>query len=357
MLLTACGQERVRPSFHPEANPPTLSAWGALQVEKGRLILGEGVEPYTLNTPLFTDYASKLRTVWMLSGSASIGEEGSLDFPVGTVITKTFYYPEGEDGTVTAAAYQSVDLSSEVDLSTHRLIETRLLVRREDGWHPVSYVWNEEQTEATLKRTGAVVPLTLADHQQAGPFAYVVPNENQCAGCHAPDAASGRIEPLGPTAGQLSRREVVGDEEGEQLLRLAEAGFVTLGDEPAVVQTRWDDASASLDQRARSYLAANCAHCHNPQGPADTSGLDLSLGATGAAVGRCKPPIAAGSGTGGHRFGIEPGRPEASILTYRVGSTDPGAMMPELGRSLVHEEGLALLNQWIAEMDGTCSET
>jgi uncharacterized repeat protein (TIGR03806 family) len=357
LVLAACAEERAQPSFHPETNPPLLSDWGAVEVRGGKLTLGEGVEAYTLNTPLFTDYADKLRTVWMLSGSAAAAPGGRLEFPVGTVITKTFYYPDGGNGAVRPALPQEAELRGEIDLSSHRLIETRLLVRREDGWHPVSYLWNEEETEARLKRTGAVVPLTLAGRRGEERFSYVVPNENQCAGCHAPDAASGRIEPLGPTTGQLARKEVLRGEEGEQLLRLTEAGFLTHREEAVRMQVAWDDPSAPLDDRARSYLAANCAHCHNPKGPADTSGLDLSLDARGAALGRCKPPIAAGSGTGGHRFGIEPGRPEASILTYRVGSTDPGAMMPELGRSLVHEEGLALLDAWIVSMDGSCSET
>jgi hypothetical protein len=52
-----------------------------------------------------------------------------------------------------------------------------------------------------------------------------------------------------------------------------------------------------------------------------------------------------------------PGAPDESILIYRVESTDPGSMMPELGRSLVHAEGVALLKDWIAGLDGACIET
>jgi hypothetical protein len=71
--------------------------------------------------------------------------------------------------------------------------------------------------------------------------------------------------------------------------------------------------------------------------------------------GVCKAPIAAGQGTGGAQYGIVPGNPDASILSYRLGSVDPGAMMPELGRSLVHSEGLALIRSWITEMSGQCN--
>ncbi|MEZ5598728.1 MAG: hypothetical protein R3E84_20545 [Pseudomonadales bacterium] len=68
----------------------------------------------------------------------------------------------------------------------------------------------------------------------------------------------------------------------------------------------------------------------------------------------CAPPIAAGSGTGGRNFGIVPGQPDASMLLWRMTSTNPGTRMPELGRSLVHAEGVALIHDWIAQMPGEC---
>lgn len=89
--------------------------------------------------------------------------------------------------------------------------------------------------------------------------------------------------------------------------------------------------------RARAYLDINCGHCHNRRGPADTSGLALDASETSrVALGLCKSPIAAGRGTGDRRFAIVPGQPDESITVYRMGSTDPGSMMPELGRSLAH---------------------
>ena len=66
-----------------------------------------------------------------------------------------------------------------------RLVETRVLVRREDGWHGLPYVWNAEETEATLQRTGAILQLTLSDDDAEVPLTYVVPDVNQCASCHA----------------------------------------------------------------------------------------------------------------------------------------------------------------------------
>jgi hypothetical protein len=106
-----------------------------------------------------------------------------------------------------------------------------------------------------------------------------------------------------------------------------------------------------LESRARAYLDANCGHCHAPGRPADTSGLFLTWDETDPTrLGVMKHPVAAGRGSGDLEFDIVPGDPAASILTYRVASTDPGVMMPEVGRGLVHDEGLALLSDWIAAM-------
>ena len=112
---------------------------------------------------------------------------------------------------------------------------------------------------------------------------------------------------------------------------------------------------ASLEERAKAYLDANCAHCHNPKGPADTSALDLSIGASvDRGYGICKPPVAVGRGSGDRPYDIYPGRPDDSILVYRMEHSDPAIAMPELGRSTVHAEGTALMRKWISAMPGEC---
>ena len=114
----------------------------------------------------------------------------------------------------------------------------------------------------------------------------------------------------------------------------------------------WNDPqSGSLDQRARAWLDINCAHCHRAEGPANTSGLLLSYYETNpTALGIYKTPVAAGRGSGGFSFDIDPGKPDKSILVYRIHSLDPGVMMPEIARKLVHKEGVDLIKQWIKEM-------
>ena len=96
----------------------------------------------------------------------------------------------------------------------------------------------------------------------------------------------------------------------------------------------------------------NCAHCHNPQGPAHTSGLDLRWSQSDPTRwGVYKRPVAAGRGSAGFAFSIEPGHPERSILLHRMESTDPGVMMPELGRQLVDRRAVALMREWITGMN------
>ena len=99
----------------------------------------------------------------------------------------------------------------------------------------------------------------------------------------------------------------------------------------------------------------HCGHCHNKDGAADTSALLLD-GSHDLAInmGVCKTPVAAGGGAGDKRYSIVPGSPEESILIYRMLSDQPDEMMPELGRSLVHDEGIELIHSWIEQMQGSC---
>lgn len=368
LTLSACGEgtqdapalvASSDPIFHAEGRPERLSDWNLMRITGGELALNNRVTAYDLNSALFTDYAHKLRTVWLPKGSsAQYDGEESFDFPVGTVISKTFYYPRDGEAVALADDTTAERLNSGFTLSEVRLIETRILVRREGGWEALPYVWNEEQSDAVLKRTGDVQQLTLAGGEGgAQDFAYIVPNANQCAGCHATNATTREIEPIGPKARHLNRDFAYSDGVANQLAKWGDLGLLSDGLAPDAAPRNavWNDADTALDTRARAYLDINCAHCHNRVGPADTSGLLLEHDAPiGPSLGLCKPPIAAGKGTGGRVFGIVPGDAEQSIFTYRLESTDPSIMMPELGRSLSHEEGAQLIAEWIESLEGSC---
>jgi len=361
LCVAACSQAPAPVAFHADGYPEKLSDWNVVYRDGDALALNDRVVPFDLNTPLFSDYAHKLRTVWMPEGtSARYEPREALDFPVGTIISKTFFYPlaDGKDAVARTEDTAHDRVGEGLDLRHVRMIETRLLVRREQGWVAIPYVWNDGQTEATLDRTGAEVPLQLvaADGSRED-FVYEVPDQNQCAGCHASNNTTRDIKPLGPKARHLDKDYDYAGGRENQLAHLQRIGY--LHGVPAEGVPRnadWRDAAhASLDARARAYLDINCGHCHNEHGPADTSGLWLDAGEHPPRhLGLCKPSVAAGQGTGGHRFDIVPGDADASILAFRMASDDPGVRMPEVGRDVVHREGVELIAAWIAAMEGDC---
>ena len=367
LLLFGCAHDSRTVAFHGDGNPEKLSDWNLFTVADGRIVPHAGMVTYELNTPLFSDYAQKWRTIWMPRGvHATYQPDRWFDFPVGTVIAKTFYYTtpasaaqpqtSAEVVKMTPATYQTG--VGGLNLARVRLIETRLLVKRDGGWVAFPYVWNAAGTDATLERTGADVPLTIADGARKTSFTYTVPNQNQCAGCHAQDYRTRAIAPIGLKARHLNRAFAGEGGEINQLQRLVAMGYLAGVPGAGVPKNAdWRDAKAGTAAEARAYLDVNCSHCHNQVGAARTSGLWLDAKTTDARVlGMCKPPVAAGRGTGDRSFDVVPGHPERSILTYRVASTDPGVMMPELGRTLTHREGVALLERYVGGLAGACVE-
>jgi uncharacterized repeat protein (TIGR03806 family) len=320
-----------------DAPAPLLSDYNLFRDAAARMP-SAGVTPYDLNTTLYSDGALKFRYVFVPSGAAARYEPDEVfEFPVGATLIKTF----------------AVAADMRRPQENVRFLETRLLIRRADGWTARAYIWNEAQTEARYTAVGADVAAHWIDEEgQDVALDWRVPNRNQCKGCHE---RRGEITPLGPTARNLNRDHPYRNGTRNQLAQWSALGILVgapAPNEAARAPVAFDPTSASIDARARAYLDVNCANCHNPQGPAHTSGLDLRAGATDPrAWGVRKRPVAAGRASAGMDFAIEPGRPERSILVYRMESTDPGVMMPELGRQRVDAHGVELIREWIAAMD------
>jgi len=352
LLLVACTESE--PVFHDTERPLRLSDWQLFSLGASEFVPSESSVVFRPNNPLFTDYAHKLRTLWIPQGLQTEIVDDEINYPVGSVLSKTFYYPRSSSTTLTKVADSGLQ---KIDLIENQLIETRLLVRKSDGWDAFPYVWNDEQTEAFLRIAGASKPVSLLAQgsTETTDFTYFVPNENQCAACHTTVHPDGDMHPLGALFSQLN----VGASEidsgiASPLEQMVQNGW--LSDEQVFPHSEsWQDPSASLEDRALAYLNMQCGHCHNPEGAADTSGLILDNSQT-LAINRgvCKPPVAAGGGAGNLRYSIVPGQPEESILLYRMRSAKPDEMMPELGRSLIHSEGVDLISRWIAEMPGAC---
>jgi uncharacterized repeat protein (TIGR03806 family) len=315
-----------------------LSEWGLFS-DMRAMTPADDVVPYAINAPLFSDYAVKRRYVRLPpGGTITIDAAGRWHFPDGSVIVKTFGF-----------------LFDERDPSLgERTIETRLLSREDSEWVSYVYVWNEAQTDAVLELGGRRVPVEFIDASGAAvAITYRIPTEVQCGNCHG---GTGPTEVIGIRTEQMDHPFDYGDGAGPvNVIDHMDALGMFASPPPAPALRAplpyYFDASADLDARARAYLDANCAHCHRDGGAADQSGLWLGAHETELVRrGICKTATAAGRGTGGRRYVIWPGEPDASIATFRMASTEPGIKMPELPTVLSHTEGVALITEWIAAM-------
>jgi uncharacterized repeat protein (TIGR03806 family) len=297
--------------------PPRLSDFGFF-IDPGEQVPNRRVYPYEVSTPLWSDGAEKLRFIYLPQGTRLEADgEGLLRFPVGAAIIKTFAFGEG---------------------AARRLIETRVLLHRAGGWVALPYRWNAAQTDATLALAGGRLELVTPAGEA---ISYAIPNKNQCKACHSKD---GQVIPIGPKARNLSAAWLGAMQRSGALDAVPQGA----GSLPLWEARKPSDPAAPL---ARAYLDVNCAHCHQPGGSASNSGLDLRWEQHDPhAYGLFKRPVAAGRGAGNKEFAIRPGAPEDSILLYRMESTEPGIAMPELGRSSVDHEGVAVVRRWIAEM-------
>jgi uncharacterized repeat protein (TIGR03806 family) len=298
----------------------------------------ENLLPYQLNTPLFSDYAEKLRFISIpKNAKVTYNEREVFDLPIGTVIIKNFFYY----------------LDAKNPQKGKKIMETRLLARTEETWVSLPYIWNEEQTEAYYEPVGDLKEITRKDENgKKITHYYAVPNENQCNGCHIKNK---KKQPIGINARQLNGDFPYKEGTENQLLHWKKLGILEeLPDLQQVPKLAvWnDEKTGDLNARARAWLDINCGHCHNPKGPANTSGFHLDYWETDLnKLGVHKSPIAAGGGGGNRNYDIDPGNPDGSILIYRMESMKPGEMMPEIGRKLTHKEGLALIREWILKME------
>jgi len=311
----------------------------------------DDVVPYEVISPLFSDYTTKFRFMYVPKGK-QIGyrDDGVWDFPEGTILVKTFSYPK--------------DVRQPFD--DVRLVETRLLWHEPASscpdlvsgpcWTAHTYVYSDDGKDATNVIAGKFVHVDFTG-PTGEPMSneYHVPNTVECKECHQ----KSDVElPLALRTRQLDRDTDLGGETENQIDRLFSLGYFAEEPTPAGARTRLvdpSDTSASLDDRARAYFDANCGHCHSQAGFASDSALWLDYDSTGAGpahdknVGLCKKPLSAGEGCG-NVFDVVPGEPDQSIMVCRLGSTEIDVRMPPLGSKIVHQEGLALIEDWISSL-------
>lgn len=227
----------------------SLSAYGIFDGTPADLLPSEDFELLELSSALFTDYAHKQRLIKIPEGtSITKSGDGSLDFPDGTILTKTFFYFNDERDTSLGK----------------RIIETRLEIKESGTWNIATYLWNESQTDATLKLDGQDTPVSWINSQGNNRSTlYHVPTQNECMTCHQSNST---MSPIGPTLLNLNRTVKRDSIELNQLTHLQSIGLMeqfSITDISQMVD--YNDKNASLSDRGRAYLAINCAHCHNPQ--------------------------------------------------------------------------------------------
>ena len=293
------------------------------------------VIPYELISTLFSDYSYKQRWVYVPNEKkAEYQEDWVFDFPTGSALIKTFYYPIDE---------RNPELGK-------NLLETRLLLKKDKGWEAVSYAWNKEQNEAFKKIAGKTINVSWTDFMgEERDVRYRVPNVNQCKECHDADD---KISPIGPKARNINKDFAFKEGTFNQLTYWMNRQIIDEYPLDLVSPVDWTDESKDINDRVRSYLDVNCGHCHSPTGNANSTGLYLHLNETrNINLGVFKKPVATGRGSGGLKYSIVPGEPEESILLHRMISMDPGVMMPESGRALTHTEAVEMVRDWILLME------
>jgi uncharacterized repeat protein (TIGR03806 family) len=315
----------------------TLSEYNFFQGNLKDLVPNYGVLPYALNSSLFTDYAKKKRFVWLPGNTNAIfvDDDSLLEFPVGAILIKNFYYENVLP-----------------DYST-KIIETRLMIKKSEGWIFAEYVWNGDQTEATLDLEGSFVNVEWEQDQEVQNIQYRIPNEAECVICHKVNEVP---FPIGTKPRNLNLVNLYNGNMQNQLDKLKDFGYlVDLESSSSVSSTPdYSDDSFTLENRVRAYLDINCAHCHIDLGHCDYRPLRLDYTSTSdyENLGICvTPDESLGEGLGDI---IIPGDSRFSVLHFRMNSTNESNRMPLLGRTIVHKEGIDLIEEWIDGLNVTC---
>ena len=300
------------------------------------------VLPYEPASSLFADYAHKKRFVWLPTGTKATynGDDNVLEFPIGSVLIKTFFY------------------TNVLPSNTTKIIETRLLIRKSTGWKAYDYVWNEQQTEANLEATndGVFVPITFIENNVTRSTTYKIPSQSECLTCHKINPSqTGEITiPIGPKPQNLNTTFNYSTGSQNQLAKWRSVGFIG-NDVPTNINSTIDykDTSKSLEQRARSYIDINCAHCHRDGGHCDYTPQRFNYSNTNMnTFGLCLEPLFAIEGA---PYVIKSGDANRSEIMKRINTTEGELKMPIIGRNLIHEEGVQLMTQYINSLPQTCN--
>lgn len=306
-----------------------------------------GVIPFEINAAQWLDHATAERFIGFPSPRS--GEEGPgvksvvfhdepRDMPESTFNGRA-HFPKD------AVLAKTISLEMERgNPASRRRLETQILHFDGNNWKGYTYRWNAEQTDATLVDAGGAEETFIVKDREApgGQRAerWHFASRGECITCHNPWAGYG----LAFTPAQLQR--------DEQLQSFVDAGLVRLADKKSVKEVAGlaepHGTKGDIDARARAYLQANCAHCHQ-FGAGGTADIELR---TDYAIDRTKTlEIRPAQGDFGIRDAqiLAPGDPYRSVLYYRMSKVGRGRM-PHIGSEVVDDQGLKLIHDWIRQL-------
>ena len=327
LLVGACGSDDdgYIPTDDGDPDPivplkfeTNLSEMGVYNGSLSNLDPAEDVYLYELNSKLFSDYSYKQRLIRLPDGETMEYNGTSLlpDFPDNTLISKTFYYFLDENNPSLGK----------------KIIETRILIKTEGIWRVGNYKWNEAQTEATYTNNSSQIEISYIKLDgMTQEVTYQVPSNDECIVCHN---VYDEITPIGPKLRNMNFNPQSDDVSINQLQYFINNGLldgVSSVSDITVLPDWEDEVNFDIFERGRAYIDINCAHCHQPGGYVPTGFiLDYRLETEFTETGIYE-----------HRGQIED----------RVQSTVPVYLMPQIGRSLVHDEAVVMLLEYLEAIE------
>ncbi len=301
-----------------------------------------GVVEYSINAHHWSDHTTSQQWIGLVSDDKisvfpksdwQTGQvAGFLSFPHNTVFAKTVSY--------------QTDVT---DPTSQRRLETQLLHRNHDDWNAYNYIWNDDQTDAILQDNVAVTE-ELTVHDPAQPDGVVRQtwlhaSRDQCSLCHIWSA--GAVH--GFKLDQINR--IHADETENQIDKFKRFGFFNQLPAKIDVYANPYDEQASIDDRARSYLDLNCAHCHR-RGGGGTAPFELTSRVDVKQLNLIDAMPTQGTFNIPDARVVAPGDPCRSVLLYRMAKAGRGHM-PQFGPTLVDDQGITIIHDWIASLPTT----
>ncbi len=322
------------------AGPPApqfLSQTGAFS-DLTTLTPTPGVIPYDMIEPFWSDGADKFRWLAIPNNGThdtpaeqiKFSEEGNWEFPAGAVLIKHF------------------------ELGGQR-VETRFEVLGDDGkYYYLTYKWNAAGTDAELLYGGEDKTYTVGGQNQIWHF----PGRDECLSCH--QQAAGSV--LGAKTRHLNKSIVYPNTglSGNQLVSLSHIGAIdaNISDQDAagfLTVSAKNDGTASLEDKARSYLDVNCSYCHQP-GTGNRANFDARLSTPLFQQNLINGAVIDPLGVVDGRV-VVPQQVGKSILHNRINSLQTGIAMPPIAKSIVDAAGEQLIVDWINSLSNIPTNT